>query len=85
MPNERRDTYDTMQLSSTHAQSILEFGIAHLGNFTEGSTLFPEVNNDTTAAILRLLDCLFDTEYEIRAACADIGSEHVAAIALGHC
>lgn len=82
MPNKQRSTYDTIQLSSTHAQSILELGIAYLGHFTEGSALFSEVNNDTTAAILRLLDCLFDTEYEIRATCADIGSKHVATIAL---
>ena len=54
----------------------------YLGNFSERPPFFPEVDDHPTSPFLGFLDRLLDSEYEIRPACADIGSEDVAAIAL---
>ena len=55
---------------------------SYLGNFSERPPFFPEVDDHSTSPFLGFLDRLLNSEYEIRPACADIGSENVAAIAL---
>ena len=54
----------------------------YLGHLSQSTTFFPEVYNDATAAVLSLLDGLFDAENQVRPACADVGTKHVTSVAL---
>lgn len=54
----------------------------YLGDLSQGSSFFTEVNDNTTSTILGFFDCLLDAENEIRAACANVGPEDVTSIAL---
>lgn len=53
-----------------------------LGHLAEGSSFLAEIDDNTAAALLRLLHSLFHTEDEIRATCANIGAKDIAAVAL---
>jgi hypothetical protein len=55
---------------------------AYLGYFTQSPAFFSEVDYHATPTILCFLDSLFDTEYKIWAARADIRPEYVAPITL---
>jgi len=52
------------------------------GYLTESTTFFAEVDDNTTATLLGLLDGLFYTKDEIRSASADIRAKDVATVAL---
>jgi hypothetical protein len=54
----------------------------YLGNFTQRSAFFAEVDDNTGTTILGFLDSLLDTENQIGAACADVGAEYITSIAL---
>jgi hypothetical protein len=56
--------------------------VAYLGYFSQCSALLSEVDDDTTATILSLLDGLFDTEDEIGPASADVRAENITSVAL---
>lgn len=57
----------------------------YLGHLSQCSALFSEVDDDTTAPILSLLDGLFDTEDEIGPAGADVRAENITSVALEGC
>jgi hypothetical protein len=42
------------------------------GHLSQGPTFLAEVDDDAAAPLLGFLDCLFDAENEVRAACADV-------------
>jgi hypothetical protein len=52
-----------------------------LGDFSESSSLFTEVDNNTAAALLGFLHSLFDSEDEVWPTGANVGSEDVATVA----
>lgn len=54
----------------------------YLCDFSESSPLLSEVDDDSTPAVLRFLDGLFNPEDEVRSASAYIGAEHITAVAL---
>lgn len=54
----------------------------YLGYLAQSSALLSEVDHHTTSTILGLFDGFFDAKYKIRAACANIRSEHIAPITL---
>jgi hypothetical protein len=54
----------------------------YLSDLSQGPSLLSEIDDNTAAAILRFLDSFLDTEDQVRPASANIGSEHVATIAL---
>jgi hypothetical protein len=51
-------------------------------NFTKRSAFFAEIDDNAGAALLGFLDRLLDAEDQIGAACADIGAENIASVAL---
>ena len=51
-------------------------------HLTEGATFFSEVDDDTAAAFLGLLDSLFDTKNQVWSASADVRTEDIASITL---
>ncbi len=54
----------------------------YLCDFAKGPAFLPEVDDNTAAAVLGLLDGLLDAEDEIRPARADIRTKDIAPIAL---
>src|ERR1700753_52091 len=52
-----------------------------LGNLAESASFLSEVDNNATPSFLSLLDGLLDTEDEIRAASAYVGTEDITSVA----
>ena len=56
--------------------------LTYFGDFTKGASLFSEVDDDAAASLLRFLDSLLNAVDKVRSACADIGAEDIASVAL---
>jgi hypothetical protein len=54
----------------------------YLSDFSQGPSLLSEIDDNAAATILCLLDSFLDTKDQVWPASANIGSEHVATIAL---
>jgi len=52
------------------------------GHFTQSAALLTEVDDNTASASLGFLDCFLNTESEVGAACANVGTEHVTSVTL---
>lgn len=62
--------------------SLMRGTPTHLGHLSQCSTFFSEVDDDTAAAILGLLDGLLNAEDEVWPTGADIRAEDIASVAL---
>jgi hypothetical protein len=62
----------------------VKYGIqpTYLGDLSQSSSFLSEVDDNTTATVLRLFNGFLDTEDQVRSTSANIGSEYVAAVAL---
>ena len=56
--------------------------MTYLRDLSQRSAFFSEIDDDTTSAVLCLLDRLLDTEKEVGAAGANVGARYIASVAL---
>ena len=79
------DTRDVLSALEVLAGTILASlpGIVDkiFGDLAKSTTFLAEVDDDTATTLLGLLDCFFNTESEVRTACADVRSEYVTSVA----